>query len=446
MMRGIKFTLILFSPLIVFLIIVFATKKPIIEYDSLEYTVKNELKKDKYSDIDDITSVELKKIKDVHLKRILTKDDSKLLDKLTEAESFTFYRGNNFDLNKLKKLKKLKKINLINTTVKDFSLLEQFLYLEELSLNNVTLKNNKLSLGKMKKLKVLSLNESKLDDISFLSELTNLESLYLQSNKITDLKPLANLTKLKELNINGNEVTDITPLADLTNLESLYLQSNKVKSLTAINKLTNLKNLNLLKNKVEDVAPLENLESLKTLYLGENKILNYEPLSKLKKIERLSLNKSNKLSDISFLSPLITLKYLDLSENSIVDITALKTLDNLVAIDIRKNSVQDYSTLTYLKKNKKLVEVYSDKINHYRSDNSSYFGGYRNGSGFILIMNNRNRRYRSYNRTGSYGSSKYGKPSGRSYRRTSYGGGYGRGSLRGGSRSFRGRSYGGGGK
>ena len=173
--------------------------------------------------------------------------------------------------------------------------------------------------------------------------------------------------------------------------------------------------------------------------MGENKVSTYTPLSKLKKIERLNLNKSSDLYDTSFLSPLLTLKYLDLSNNSITDITPLRTLDNLLAIDIRKNHIIDYSTLTYLKTNKKLVEIYSDEVNSYRRNNQSYFGAYRN-NGYIMIMNTRNHRYRSYNRHRSYGSYRYGRPGSRSHR---YGGTTG---VRGRGNSFRGRSYNGGGK
>lgn len=53
-------------------------------------------------------------------------------------------------------------------------------------------------------------------------------SFNLWNNKISDIRPLANLTNLTELSITNNQVTDITPLASLTKLNSLGIGTNQI--------------------------------------------------------------------------------------------------------------------------------------------------------------------------------------------------------------------------
>jgi len=55
-----------------------------------------------------------------------------------------------------------------------------------------------------------------------------LEGLWLDSNKIDDVSPLANLINLRELWLVNNNIDDISPLMSLTNLEYLYLWQNPI--------------------------------------------------------------------------------------------------------------------------------------------------------------------------------------------------------------------------
>ena len=70
----------------------------------------------------------------------------------------------------------------------------------------------------------------------------------MESNKISEVSPLAPLTKLKMLDLFLNRVKDISPLASLTNLTWLCLSGNLVS----------------------DFWPLASLTSLTEIWLGHN--------------------------------------------------------------------------------------------------------------------------------------------------------------------------------
>src|SRR4028118_1202789 len=64
----------------------------------------------------------------------------------------------------------------------------------------------------------LSLDSNQITDIRPLSTLTNLTELSLHNNQIADLKLLSTLTNLTYLSLDNNQITDIRPLSTLTNL------------------------------------------------------------------------------------------------------------------------------------------------------------------------------------------------------------------------------------
>ena len=77
---------------------------------------------------------------------------------------------------------------------------------------------------------MLDLESNRISDISPLASLTSLADLDLTHNQISDISPLAsaNLTSLTELDLWGNQISDISPLASLTNLTELWLGANQI--------------------------------------------------------------------------------------------------------------------------------------------------------------------------------------------------------------------------
>ena len=120
-------------------------------------------------------------------------------------------------------------------------------------------------------------------------QLSTLPFLSLNSNRITDLKPLSSLTNLTILGLGNNKIADLKPLSSLPNLTVLYLYKNQITDLKPLSSLTNLSILNLWDNKVADLKPLSSLTSLSDLDLSNNKITDIKPLSSLTNLSNLVL-------------------------------------------------------------------------------------------------------------------------------------------------------------
>lgn len=96
-----------------------------------------------------------------------------------------------------------------------------------------------------------------------------------------------------------------------------------LENLVGIDKCANLYYLNLSLQSVSDIEPIHNLTKLEVLYLDQNRRIN----------------------DISPLSNLINLRYLDISVNPITNISPLANLRNLEVLDIIGNDVDDISVV-----------------------------------------------------------------------------------------------------
>ncbi|MFL0194337.1 leucine-rich repeat domain-containing protein [Clostridium sp. WILCCON 0269] len=116
---------------------------------------------------------------------------------------------------------------------------------------------------------------------------------------------------------------------------------------------------------IQDISGIENLTNLQTLDLGYTPYggalpLNYNPtlnqisdisaLSGLTKLQYLNLS-GNQISDINALSGLTKLRYLNLFSNQISNINALSELTKLQYIDLSCNKINDISVLKELIQN-----------------------------------------------------------------------------------------------
>jgi len=80
---------------------------------------------------------------------------------------------------------------------------------------------------------------------------------------------------------------------------------------------------------------------------NSNEISDLSPLSGMAKLEYLNLG-SNLISDVSSLSGLTSLTYLDLYDNYISDVSALSNLTNLTSLDLYNNLISNISALSSL--------------------------------------------------------------------------------------------------
>ena len=143
---------------------------------------------------------------------------------------------------------------------------------------------------------------------------------------------MATLTELRAPNAN---ISDLTGLEFATNLTNLNLGAEHVEG-RPINS-----------NSVSDISPLTSLTNLTFLDLGSNTISNISPVAGLTNLTELNLW-GNSISDISAVAGLINLIFLDLDGNSISDISAVAGLTNLTFLDIWGTPISDISPVAGL--------------------------------------------------------------------------------------------------
>ncbi|MDE0638574.1 MAG: leucine-rich repeat domain-containing protein [Candidatus Poribacteria bacterium] len=165
-------------------------------------------------------------------------------------------------------------------------------------------------------------------------KMLQLTSLKANHRGIVDITGLEFALSLKDLNLGGrNRITDLRPLANLTNLTQLHIWHRELAGMPPV---TNL-----------DISPISGLVNLERLSLENNGISDINPLAGLKKLKLLGLS-DNTIEDLSPLVGLKKLQHLNLSDNSIKDLSPLAELTNLRELWIENNPATDFSPLAAL--------------------------------------------------------------------------------------------------
>ncbi|GKT14787.1 hypothetical protein ADUPG1_010558, partial [Aduncisulcus paluster] len=138
---------------------------------------------------------------------------------------------------------------------------------------------------------------------------------------------------------------DLSSLTSLQVLDFGYNAELSDISFLATESCYSLKKLVLAGRSVEDISLLSMMTSLEWLDLFYNAVSNISPLKDLVSLKYLNLA-YNAIEDISSLSALISLKYLYLRGNNITDISPLSSLVGLGALFISDNSITDISPLS----------------------------------------------------------------------------------------------------
>ena len=174
-------------------------------------------------------------------------------------------------------------------------------------------------LEKATNLTTLTLDAASSANLSTLSRLTNLTTLTL-SGSYTNLSALSSLTNLTTLNLpNGISSTGISAVSSLTNLTTLNLQSNSLSDISALSGLTNLTTLTLY-GLFTNISALSGLTNLTTLDLWGS-FTDISALSSLTNLTTLTLR--GRFTDISALSSLTNLTTLSMSQNPMPGSSAL---------------------------------------------------------------------------------------------------------------------------
>ncbi len=179
-----------------------------------------------------------------------------------------------------------------------------------------------------------------------------LEEMELELRSVNQVY-IEKLPSLRKLKIKGGE-NSWQFIGNLTAIEDLRLENcTKFKGIESIKSLHSLKhfscgayfsyNIQEL-DKIQDISFVSTLSTLEYLDLNGHRIKDITPLSNLVQLQNLHLE-SNQISNISPLHKLINLEGLYLDNNQIADISALDSLVKLSRFDITKNQINDISSL-----------------------------------------------------------------------------------------------------
>ena len=128
-----------------------------------------------------------------------------------------------------------------------------------------------------------------------------------------------------------------------------------IHNISALAPLTNLRQINLQGMRLADISPLRGLISLTYLNLSDNvNLSNISFLAGLIQLRELNLY-NNRITDVSSLASLVNLKSLSLGFNlGLSDLSALGNLTELEFLYLDSTKVSDLSFLLSMKKLKKL--------------------------------------------------------------------------------------------
>lgn len=207
------------------------------------------------------------------------------------------------------------------------------LYLVHININTLS------TLYYIKKLQILHIIKcNNINDLSIIHSLHYLtEFKFSNSHKIIDFSPLINCNNMKRVEISSN-FTSLNVLKNNTNLEFIHI----------INK----NNSDYYNTPILDLTDLSNLTKLKYLQLTKININNINPLSNLIHLEVLyiCLININNLNPIKYLTKLKQL-YLDntpllVEYNNILPFTDISALSNLTKLEfIHLDLIQSNSTI-----------------------------------------------------------------------------------------------------
>jgi hypothetical protein len=144
-------------------------------------------------------------------------------------------------------------------------------------------------------------------------------------------------------------VLDPTPI-DMLSLTDLVCINDEIKYLDGLEWATNLQSLWIRFCQVEDISLLSRLSQLQYLNLSQNDIADLSPLSGLINLVHLNLH-ANDIRDISALSGLTRLEYLELRKNPVDSISTISNLTNLLELNLNQlYTLRDITPLAGLTK------------------------------------------------------------------------------------------------
>ncbi|MGE7891116.1 leucine-rich repeat domain-containing protein [Bacillus cereus] len=171
---------------------------------------------------------------------------------------------------------------------------------------------------------------------------------------------------INKYNLGRDNVDAPITKKDLLQIKTLSIYSGKgINEIAGLEYMTNLEKLTLRESNVTDISAISTLRGLKYVDLTSNPIENIHPIGQLENINMLFL-RDNKISDLTPLSKMKKIKTLDLIGNNIKDIQPLFTLSTMKQLYLANNQISDLTGIDRLN-NVELLWIGNNKINNVES-------------------------------------------------------------------------------
>lgn len=264
---------------------------------------------------------------DAAVRTLLEKDESAALltSDLWSIPSLTLENPQN--LQELSLFTGLRSLTIQNVSGLDFTPLAQLVDLEYLDLSGCTISSNSLQA---------------------IGSLGELKQLVLSSCALTKIDALSPLVKLKQLDLSNNSIDNIGVVSLMTELEEISLANNPISSIAGLSACDNIRLVDISNCTVASINSLSGKEYLETLIAPNNKIAALDDLARCARLNKLDVQ-ANLITDISMLPGLVSLKIFDGSNNQITLVPDFdETTSQLQQFSINYNQVEELSGLTGL--------------------------------------------------------------------------------------------------
>ena len=169
---------------------------------------------------------------------------------------------------------------------------------------------------------------------------------------VETLEGVQTFSNLEEIIIHGSgtlglgRISDLSPLRNLGQLHTIEMYESDLRSLESIRSKSSLQRFVLIPTRISDISPVTSLANLKHLNLSATSldaapILDFAPLSQLSGLEELHLQSQHELRNtgLGFLSGMISLRLLNISENSLQSADGIQGLPALESLDLSYNNL-----------------------------------------------------------------------------------------------------------
>ena len=258
--------------------------------------------------------------------------------------------------------------------ITDISALATCTQLESLDVSYTDIDSISVVAG-MPNLRSLDFTSTNVSSISPILALNNLEVLWFRDTNVTNISALAGHTTLTELEISGNDIEDYSVLETLTGLSSLilddaglqdsdleilsrmtwldnlYIRNNPDLSREAVNELiAALPNTNISAPDFSDVTLGDQMFPVDSTQVNASGsgVENLDGIEQFQNLSVLTLS-DNPGIDISNISSVPTLTYLELARCELTDISALSNLTALEGLDLMQNDITDITPLRHMR-------------------------------------------------------------------------------------------------